>query len=114
MRSSLKAEDTLGACQVAVAWSGAKPLPRRAASSGQDEPASGVGFPDPQVLRRLEAGHSSKRGDIGCEAGDVVAARRGLRGTTFEVMPEHQLRLSELSPDLSVERLGFIMLEHDS
>ena len=103
MRSSLKAKDTLGACQVAVAWPGTKPFPQRAASSEQDEPASGAGFPRPQVIQRLGAGRPSKRGDIGREAG--VAATRGLRSRTDEMMREHQLHLSEL-PDSSVGRFS--------
>jgi len=95
MRSSLKTEDTLGVCQVAVAWAGAKPFLRRAASSEQDEPASGAGLPHCQVPRRLGAGRPSKRGDIGGEAGDGVVARRGLRRTTDEMMRRHSLRLLE-------------------
>ena len=77
---------------------GARPLPRPAASSGQDEPTSGVGYPLLQVLR-LGAGCPPKRvvmrartpthetvgqggvlgGDIGREVGDGLASGANAR-----------------------------------
>jgi hypothetical protein len=57
--------------------------------------ASGVGFPHPHALRRVRAGRPSKRGENGREAGDVVAARRGLRRATDVMMEPHHLLLSE-------------------
>jgi transposase len=85
-------EDTLDARSAGLAFPSAKPLLRRAASSEQHEPASGVGFPHPYALRRVGAGRPSKRGESGREAGDVVAARRGLRRTTAD---EHRPHLLE-------------------
>jgi transposase len=87
--------DTLDARNAALAFPSAKPLLRRAASSEQHEPASGVGFPHPHALRRVRAGRPSKRGENGREAGDVVAARRGLRRATDVMMEPHHLLLSE-------------------
>jgi len=60
-RGSLKTDDTLDVRNAAAAFPAAKPLLRRAASSEQHEPASGVGFPIPtrpgaseRVARRRE------------------------------------------------------------
>ncbi len=83
--------DTLDARSAALAFPSAKPLLRRAASSEQHEPASGVGFPHPHALRRVGAGRPSKRGESGREAGDVVAARRGLRRATADEHRPHLL-----------------------
>jgi putative transposase len=48
--------DTLDARSAAVAFPAAKPLLRRAASSEQNEPASGVGFPAPPRARARQSG----------------------------------------------------------
>ncbi len=84
--------DTLDARSAALAFPSAKPLLRRAASGEQHEPASGVGFPHLHALRRVGAGRPSKRGESGREAGDVVAARRGLRRAAAD---EHRPHLLE-------------------
>ncbi len=84
--------DKLDTRSAAVAFPAAKPLLRRAASS-ELQPASGGGFPHPHVRERVGAGRPSKRGESGREAGDVVAARRGLRRATVD--GHHHLHLSE-------------------
>ncbi len=90
--------DTLDARSAALAFPSAKPLLRRAASGEQHEPASGVGFPHPHALRRVGAGRPSKRGEGGREAGDVVAARRGLRRATADEHRPHLLEPPEFIP----------------
>jgi hypothetical protein len=82
--------DRLDARNAALAFPAAKPLLRRAASS-EHQPASGGGFPHPHALRRVRAGRPSKRGESGREAGDVVAARRGLRRATADEHHPHLL-----------------------
>ncbi len=82
--------DKLDARSAALAFPAAKPLLRRAASS-ELQPASGGGFPHPHVRERVGAGRPSKRGESGREAGDVVAARRGLRRATVDGHHPHLL-----------------------
>ena len=81
---SLKTDDTLDVRNAAAAFPAAKPLLRRAASSEQHEPASGVGFPIP-----------TRPG-----ASDVVAERRGLRRTHARRGLLPSLRLSR-TPGIS-------------
>ena len=83
-------KDTLDARNAALAFPAAKPLLRRAASS-EYQPANGVGFPHPGVRKRGRAGRPSKRGESGREAGEVVAARRGLRRATEDKHYPHLL-----------------------
>jgi len=66
-------QDRLDARSAAWAFPAAKPLLERAASS-DGQPASGVRFPLPQVLRGLRAGRPLKRNSGSVEAKDVVAA----------------------------------------
>jgi len=80
MRSSLRTEETSGACQVAVAWAGAKPRLRRTASSDSANPSPSV---------------PCQRGRHWSRSRDGVAARRGHWRTTDELVREHQLHLLE-------------------